>query len=166
MKYGQVRNLDIANGPGIRVTLFVTGCPFRCSGCFNTLYQDFEYGKNWSKDTQENFLSLGEPSYIKGFSILGGEPMAQGRAMLELLREIKRRYPEKSVWMWTGYRYEDLDVQQREFLDYLDVLVDGSFIEKLHEPGLVFKGSKNQRLIDIKQSLSSGRIVELYLSKS
>lgn len=165
MKYGQVRNLDIANGPGIRVTLFVTGCPFRCPGCFNTLYQDFEYGKEWTEDVRESFISLGKPSYIKGFSILGGEPMAQGLDMLELLKEIKKRYPEKNVWMWTGYRYEELDEGQRGFLNYIDVLVDGGFIENLHKPGLVFRGSTNQRLIDVNQSQSSGHIIVLNMSK-
>ncbi len=160
MRYAQVRSNDIANGPGIRITLFVTGCPFRCAGCFNAEYHDYNLGQEWNEVVQERFVGLGSVSFIDGFSILGGEPMAQDKDMLGLLRGIKAK-SGKSVWMWTGFRFEDLEGLQLEFLSYVDVLVDGSFVESQYEPGLLFKGSKNQRLIDVKASVKEGCVVEV-----
>ena len=160
MKYAQVRSNDIANGPGIRVTLFVTGCPFRCAGCFNEAYQDFGFGREWSKRTQEWYVSLGEPSYIDGYSILGGEPLAQGIEMIELLKTIKEK-TGKSIWMWTGYRFEDLNELQHKILDFVDVLVDGGFVENHFQPRLQFMGSTNQRLIKIQETLRAGRVIEV-----
>ncbi len=159
MKYAQVRTLDIANGPGIRVTLFVTGCPFHCTGCFNEAYQDFQYGTHWNDDIQQKFIKLGQVPFVDGYNILGGEPLAQGNAMLNLLRDIKEQ-TGKSIWMWTGFQYENLNELQHQTLRYVDVLVDGQYKENQHRPNLLYRGSSNQRLIDVQASLQLNQIIK------
>lgn len=158
MRYAQIRETDIANGEGIRVSLFVQGCPFRCKNCFNEDFQNFSGGNEWNEQIENEFISLGERPYIKGFSILGGEPMAQDEDLLNLLKNIKKR-TNKSIWVWTGFVYENLSDFQKEFLQYIDYLVDGPFVEELKDMKLKFRGSSNQRIIDIKKTLQNGNIV-------
>lgn len=158
MRYAQIRETDIANGEGIRVSLFVQGCPFRCKNCFNEDFQNFSGGNEWNEQIENEFISLGERPYIKGFSILGGEPMAQDEDLLNLLKNIKKR-TNKSIWVWTGFVYENLSDFQKEFLQYIDYLVDGPFVEELKDMKLKFRGSSNQRIIDVKKTLQNGNIV-------
>lgn len=169
MNYSEIKNCDIANGPGVRVTLFVSGCTHRCEGCFNEMTWDFEYGRPF---TQETIAQLSEdlaPDYIAGLTLLGGEPLeyANWQALLPLLRTVKARYPQKDIWCYTGYLF-DRDIledfcgrwaEMNEFLSYLDVIVDGEFILAQKDISLRFKGSKNQRIIAVQESLRTGRIV-------
>ncbi len=159
MKYAQIRECDIANGEGIRVSLFVTGCLLNCPGCFNKNYQDFNFGLEWNDQEQNEFIYLGNREYIDGYSILGGEPLLQGRAMLELVKTIKMN-SKKSIWLWTGLIFEELNEIQRDIIKFIDVLVDGPFIEKLKDRNLQFKGSKNQRIIDVQKTLLYEKIIE------
>lgn len=159
MKYAQIREQDIANGEGIRTSLFVTGCNLKCPGCFNVNYQDFSFGLDWNELVQDEFIELGCGEYIDGYSILGGEPLLQGREMLELVTSIRAR-SNKSIWMWTGLRFENLNEMQRSIVSEVDVLVDGPFIENMKQRGLIFKGSTNQRIIDIKNTLLQEKVVE------
>lgn len=159
MKYAQIRKQDIANGEGIRVSLFVTGCNVKCPGCFNVDYQDFSYGLDWNELVQDEFIKLGSEEYIDGYSILGGEPLLQGREMLELVTSIRAR-SNKSIWMWTGLRFEKLNEMQRSIVSEVDVLVDGPFLEEMYKRNLIFKGSSNQRIIDIKKTLLQEKVVE------
>lgn len=159
MKYAQIREYDIANGEGIRVSLFVTGCSLNCPGCFNKNYQDFNFGLNWNEQEQKEFISLGEKEFIDGFSILGGEPLLQGKEMLELVENIKVS-SGKSIWLWTGLLFEELNEIQREIINFIDVLIDGPYEAEKRDSNLKFRGSKNQRIIDIKKTLNDGKIVE------
>lgn len=160
MNYAQIRSSDLANGPGIRVSLFVSGCPHRCPGCFNEPYQDFAFGKKWDDRVQESFITLGKLPYVDGFSILGGEPMAQGWEMVSILEKIKEE-TGKGIWLWSGFAYESLSGVQRAMLPFIDVLVDGPFIQELYKPGLLFRGSRNQRIIDVQTTLKGEGIREL-----
>ncbi|MBR3950238.1 MAG: anaerobic ribonucleoside-triphosphate reductase activating protein [Oscillospiraceae bacterium] len=166
MNYATIKNCDIANGPGVRVSLFVSGCTHRCKGCFNEVAWDFQYGEPFTGETVEQILDMLRPSYIRGLTLLGGEPFEprnQG-AVVELLRRIKAELPEKSIWAFSGYLFEK-DILSgrlgdcREYLSYLDVLVDGPFIEEKKNLSLRFRGSENQRLIDVKASLAAGETV-------
>ena len=157
MRFAQIRKEDISNGPGIRVSLFVQGCNRHCDGCFNTETWDYDKGQIFNRRIQELFLDLGKEK-ITGFSILGGEPLDQDERMLELIKKIKERYPDKTIWMWTGHTYEDLTDKQMEIVKLIDVLVDGPFIISQKCPGKRFRGSMNQRIIDIKKTLESGTI--------
>ena len=170
MNYAQLKNNDIANGPGIRVSLFVSGCTHRCPGCFNEVAWDFDYGAPFTKETVDQILEMLAPDRIRGLTLLGGEPFEpqnQG-SILELLREVKRKYPEKSIWAFSGYLF-DKDILSgrlgdweitKEYLSYLDVLVDGPFIQSKKDLSLRFRGSSNQRLIDVPASLEKGEVVE------
>jgi len=169
MNYATIKNCDIANGPGVRVSLFVSGCTHRCPGCFNEVAWDFNYGSPFTQDTIDLILDMLKPQYVKGLTLLGGEPFEpqnQG-AIVELLRQVKQRYPEKSIWAFSGYLF-DRDILSkrlgkrevtREYLSYLDVLVDGPFVEAKKNLSLRFRGSENQRLIDVPASLKTGEIV-------
>ena len=166
MNYATIKNCDIANGPGVRVSLFVSGCTHRCPGCFNQVAWDFEYGEPFTEETVETILTMLRPAYIRGLTLLGGEPFEpqnQG-AIVELLRRVKQEMPEKSIWAFSGYLF-DRDIlsgrlgDTAEYLSYLDVLVDGPFIEAKKNLSLRFRGSENQRLIDVKQSLAAGEII-------
>lgn len=159
MRFAQIRKEDISNGPGIRVSLFVQGCNRHCDGCFNPETWDYSGGRIFNRRIQELFLSLGEEKRITGFSILGGEPLDQDERMLELIKKIKERYPDKTIWMWTGHTYENLTDEQMEIVKLIDVLVDGPFVISQRCPGKRFRGSMNQRIIDIKKTLESGTIV-------
>ena len=170
MNYASIKDCDIANGPGIRVSLFVSGCTHHCKGCFNQEAWDFDYGEPFTQDTIERILKMLSPGYIKGLTLLGGEPFEpqnQG-PIVELLRQVKEKYPEKSIWAFSGYLF-DRDILSgnlgdpavtKEYLSYLDVLVDGPFVEAKKDLMLRFRGSSNQRLIDIQKSLSSGSVIE------
>ena len=169
MNYAQIKNNDIANGPGIRVSLFVSGCTHRCPGCFNEVAWDFEYGQPFTQDTINMILDMMSPDRIRGLTLLGGEPFEpqnQG-PVLELLRQIKVKYPNKSIWAFSGYLFDrdilagrlgDWEIT-REYLSYLDVLVDGPFIQSKKNLSLRFRGSENQRLIDVPASLQTGTVV-------
>ena len=169
MNYATIKNCDVANGPGVRVSLFVSGCTHRCKGCFNEVAWDFDYGHPFDQGVIDLILSMLKPVHIKGLTILGGEPFEpqnQG-AIVELLRQVKEKYPEKSIWAFSGYLF-DRDILSgrlgdweitREYLGYLDVLVDGPFIQAKKNLSLRFRGSENQRLIDVKASLASGETV-------
>lgn len=169
MNYATIKNCDIANGPGVRVSLFVSGCTHRCPGCFNEVAWDFEYGEPFTRETIERILKMLKPAYVRGLTLLGGEPFEPQNqpALLELLRHVKEQLPEKSIWAFSGYLF-DRDILgwrlgpreiTEEILSYLDVLVDGPFIESKKNLSLRFRGSENQRLIDVPASLAAGQIV-------
>ena len=162
MNYATIKNCDIANGPGVRVSLFVSGCTHRCPGCFNEVAWDFGYGQPFTKETEDSILGMLAPDYVQGITLLGGEPFEpQNQAVLvPFLRRIKAQYPHKSIWAFSGYLFENMlsgRVGDREvcmeFLSYLDVLVDGPFVESKKNLMLRFRGSENQRLLDVPASL-------------
>ena len=152
MRYNTIRQMDIANGPGCRVSLFVQGCTFNCPGCFNPETKDFNGGTEFTNQTMENIFALAEPSHISGLSILGGEPLhpQNRRAVLEVVRQFKFKYPNKSVWIWTGYSWKD--IAEDLIGSGVDVVVDGLFKEELKDLRLKYKGSSNQRVIDVLNS--------------
>ena len=158
MRYAKIRGTDISNGPGIRASIFVQGCSRHCKNCFNPETWDFDGGRIFNRQVKMKFLNLAENKEIVGFSILGGEPLQQGSDMLDLVKSIKEMYPDKTIWMWTGYKYEDLNKEQLEIINYVDVLVDGAFIKSQRTPNRKFAGSGNQRIIDVQQSLKTGSI--------
>lgn len=169
MNYSEIKNYDIANGPGVRVTLFVSGCTHRCEGCFNEVTWDFDYGEPFDEKVQERILADLVPDYIAGLTLLGGEPLeyVNMQALLPFVQKVKEEYPKKNIWCYTGYRFEE-DVLgkfcekwdgMREFLDCIDVLVDGEFIPEQKDISLQFRGSANQRIILVHESLRSGRTV-------
>ncbi len=166
MNYAAIKPCDIANGPGVRVSLFVSGCTHHCPGCFQSETWDFSYGKPFTKATQERVLSLLEPEYIAGLTLLGGEPFEPPNqiGLLPLLKAVRDRYPQKSVWAFTGFLYEQLcagktGTAAREMLARIDVLVDGAFVQEEKQLGLRFRGSANQRLIDLRKTEAAGEIV-------
>ena len=161
MNYAEIKSCDIANGLGVRVSLFVSGCTHRCPECFNEIAWDFRYGKEFTEETIEHIIELLKPSHIKGLSLLGGEPMeiSNQRGLLPLLRRVHQEYPHKDVWCYSGYVYEDLlDGGKQhieitdELLSYIDILVDGPFILAKKDIRLKFRGSNNQRIIDMKKT--------------
>jgi anaerobic ribonucleoside-triphosphate reductase activating protein len=162
MYYGNIKKCDVADGPGVRVSLFVSGCRHHCKGCFQPETWSFTYGTPYTAAVQEEVLKLLEPSYIAGLTLLGGEPMEpeNQEALLPLLRCVRERFPKKTIWCYTGYTY-DTDLQPMgivrtaytdEILGLIDVLVDGEFVEEKKNITLLFRGSENQRLIDLAQS--------------
>ncbi len=168
MNYGEIKNYDIANGLGVRVSLFVSGCTHHCKGCFNPQTWDFSYGKPFTRETIDRLLEMLFPDYIDGLTLLGGEPMEPDnqRALLPFLKEVKSRFPKKNIWCYTGYLLDEellkpsrarCDVTD-EILSCIDVLVDGEFVEEKKNISLNFRGSENQRLIDLPLSLSTGKI--------
>lgn len=169
MNYADIKQYDVANGPGVRVSVFVSGCTHCCKGCFNKEAWDFQYGKPFTDETIQTVLTYLSPSYVKGLTILGGEPMEPENQpeVLRLLKAVKTEYPEKSVWMFSGYDFEkDMlnrmwqDIPEtKEILSCLDVLVDGEFMEELKNLSLRFKGSSNQRTILVQESLAAGSLV-------
>lgn len=169
MNYAQLRTHDVANGPGVRVSLFVSGCTHRCPGCFNSEAWDFGYGAPFDESVADSIIKALEPSYVKGFSLLGGEPFepCNQAVLAPLLERIKREYPQKTVWCYTGYsldadilphRLGDKDVTDR-MISNIDVLVDGRFILEQKDLSLRFRGSANQRIIDVSRSLLAGKAV-------
>ena len=170
MNYGTIKKTDIANGEGVRVSLFVSGCRHRCPHCFNPETWSFSYGKPFTEETEKEIADALAKPFINGLTVLGGEPFEpeNQRDLLPLLRQVRARYPQKTVWCFTGYRLDD--ELQRDgshprcevtdaMLDCIDVLVDGRFREELKDISLQFRGSRNQRIIDLPRTLSSDRIV-------
>lgn len=165
MNYADIKKVDVANGPGVRVSLFVSGCTHHCKECFNPETWDFSYGQPFGQEEVEKILSLLNKDHIRGLSLLGGEPFEpeNQRPVLELVRRVRRELPGKTVWCYTGYLFEELAANRigehsRELLEGLDVLVDGPFVLEQKDLGLRFRGSSNQRIIDVPASLESGTI--------
>jgi anaerobic ribonucleoside-triphosphate reductase activating protein len=158
MKYSQIRSLDIANGPGCRVSIFVSGCEHRCKGCFNPDTWNFDFGKEFTEDTLNSILELAKPDHISGLSILGGEPLhpRNSAEVCRLARRFKEAYPEKDIWLWTGYQLEDIFENLVD--SEIDVVVDGKFVEELKDLRLKYRGSSNQRVIDLKEIICTGAI--------
>ena len=159
MNYGNIKDCDIADGPGVRVSLFVSGCRHHCKGCFNKETWDFDYGMPYTKETEDEIIRLLAPSYIQGLTLLGGEPFEpeNQKELAGLLKRVRETYPDKDIWCYTGYLY-DVDLPEggrvhtevtEEMLSYIDVLVDGEFIEEEKDVTLVFRGSRNQRIIEL-----------------
>lgn len=165
MKYANIKYCDIANGPGVRTSLFVSGCNHRCPGCFNEIAWDFNYGKEFTEDTIKNIIDSLKDGFVKGLTLLGGEPLdpKNQRCVLELIKEVRNVYNNtKSIWCYTGYLYEDLLGKTEyinEILNNIDVLVDGPFILDKKKITLVFTGSSNQRIIDMKETLKNDKII-------
>lgn len=164
MRYGQIRQYDIANGPGIRATVFVTGCSRRCVNCFNEEYQDFNAGSEWTAAETERLISYLQDDTNSGLTLLGGEPMENADDLLELVQAVRRAVPEKSIWVYSGFLYEEILAQpaRKALLEACDVLVDGPFVDSLKDPGLYFRGSSNQRVIDVAKSREAGKAVLLW----
>lgn len=160
MRYNKIRKMDISNGPGVRVSIFMQGCVFNCKNCFNPETHDFNGGREFSDDTIERILELCNNDYIVGLSILGGEPMHPKNieGTTKLAKAFKEKYPNKNIWVWTGFLY-DKDLLDKEVLNYIDVLVDGQYKDELHNPKLRWCGSSNQRVIDVKKSKLENKIV-------
>ncbi len=171
MNFGEIKNCDIANGLGCRVSLFVSGCTHHCKGCFNAQTWDFNFGEKFTEKTENYILDLLKPSYIRGLSLLGGEPFEpeNQKVLYPFLQKVKKLFPDKTVWCYSGYLFEEIvgDKQARcttdiskDMLSLIDVLVDGKFIESQKDIRLKFRGSSNQRIIDVQKSLKDGKIVD------
>lgn len=169
MNYAEIKNCDIANGPGVRTSLFVSGCTHRCQNCFNEIAWDFNYGEPFTKETEDYILETLKPDYIKGLTLLGGEPMEHVNqiGLLPFIRRVKEMYPQKSIWCFTGYTFET-DILDRmckeyaetaELISYFDVIVDGKFVQELRNLMLKFRGSENQRIIKVQESLKEGKTI-------
>ena len=171
MNYGNIKPVDVADGPGVRVSLFVSGCRHHCKGCFNAETWNFDYGKPYTKETEDEIIKALQPAFIEGFTVLGGEPFEPENQVevVKLLKRVRQTYPQKSIWCYTGYTY-DTDLQKggkvytdvtEEMLFYIDVLVDGEFVEEERDITLKFRGSRNQRLL----TLSEGKVTGLWSDK-
>ena len=154
MNYAEIKKVDIANGPGVRVSLFVSGCRNHCKGCFNPETWDFDYGRPFTRATEDEIIKALRPSWIQGLSILGGEPTEEENAavLIPFLKRVRAALPDKDIWLYSGYTYEML--RDKEILTLADVLVDGPFLLELKDAGLAFRGSRNQRIIDLKEKES------------
>ncbi|MEE0957981.1 MAG: anaerobic ribonucleoside-triphosphate reductase activating protein [Ruminococcus sp.] len=169
MNYAEIKTCDIANGEGVRLSLFVSGCTHHCKNCFNPETWSFDYGKPFTNETEEYILSELKPGYVEGMTLLGGEPFEpqNQRALLPFLRRVRAQFPNKTIWCYTGYLFDkELLSESRarcectdEMLSLIDVLVDGEFVQELYNISLQFRGSSNQRIIDVKKSLSQGTVV-------
>lgn len=169
MNYADIKRCDVANGEGVRVSLFVSGCTHYCKGCFNKEAWDFDYGESFTEREIENIMEYLKPGYVAGLSLLGGEPMepSNQEGILPLLRRMKETYPEKTIWCYTGYLFDE-DILNRmcreseitkEIVSYLDIIVDGEFVQEKKNLKLNFRGSENQRIVDVKKTLETGEIV-------
>ena len=175
MRYAQIRSMDISNGEGVGVSLFVQGCPFHCKNCFNSETWDFNGGKEWTEETKNKFMELIDRPYIKRVSFLGGECLAEQNldGILSLIKEIRISFPEKTIWLYTGYSYSEIfrgqpsclsqeglnNFKRREIIKLCDVVVDGRYIDEQKDLTLKFKGSKNQHVIDVKKSIAQNKMV-------
>lgn len=178
MRYAQIRSMDISNGEGVGVSLFVQGCPFHCKNCFNSDTWDFNSGKEWTEEIKDKFMKLIDRPYIKRVSFLGGECLADQNldGVLDLIKEIRISFPEKTIWLYTGYAWEQLVYsrmpsgvgKEKEFLNWnrrneiisnIDICIDGEYVDNLKDLTLKWRGSKNQRVIDVKQSLTQNKVV-------
>ena len=162
MNYNKIRKMDISNGEGVRISIFFQGCEFHCKNCFNPETWDFTKGVEFTDKEIEEIITLASPDHISGLSILGGEPMhpknIEGATLLA--KRFKEKYPNKTIWAWSGFLYDDY-LKDKEIINYLDVLIDGQYINDLKNPTLKWRGSSNQRVIDVKKSLKNKK-VELY----
>lgn len=171
MYYGEIKNCDIANGEGVRITLFVSGCTNHCKGCFQPQTWDFSYGQPFTEETEREILGLLAPDYINGLTLLGGEPFEpeNQRALLPFLHRVREHYPHKDIWCFTGFTLDTLRTEGShprcettdEMLSLIDVLVDGPFVEEQKSLALRFRGSSNQRLIDLRASRRAGKLIFL-----
>ena len=154
MNYAEIKKVDIANGPGVRVSLFVSGCRNHCKGCFNPETWDFDYGRPFTRATEDEIIKTLRPSWIQGLSILGGEPTEEENAavLIPFLKRVRAVLLDKDIWLYSGYTYEAL--RDKEILTLVDVLVDGPFLLELKDAGLAFRGSRNQRIIDLREKES------------
>jgi len=152
--------MDISNGPGVRVSIFMQGCAFHCKNCFNPETWDFKKGEEFTDEVIEHILELCEKDHIKGLSILGGEPMhpLNIEGSTKLAKAFKEKFKDKTIWVWSGFLF-DRDLKDKEILKYIDVLVDGQYVDELHDPTLKWKGSSNQRVIDVQKSLKENKII-------
>lgn len=158
MYYSQINRVDIANGIGVRVSLFVSGCRNRCKGCFNPETWNFKYGQKYTSETEAEIIEALNHDYITGLSILGGDPFEpENYRIYDLCKTVKSIYPQKDIWVYTGYKFET--IRDLKVMEYIDVLVDGKFEEELKDITLRFKGSSNQRIIDVQESLNTGKVV-------
>ncbi|MCX4303930.1 MAG: anaerobic ribonucleoside-triphosphate reductase activating protein [Clostridia bacterium] len=161
MRYNKIRKMDISNGEGIRVSIFMQGCTFNCKNCFNPETHDFKGGKKFTDETIEKVLELCDDEHIAGLSILGGEPMhpdnIEGTTLLS--KRFKEKFPNKNIWVWSGFKFEEY-LKDKEVLKYIDVLIDGQYVDELRDPTLKWRGSSNQRVIDVQKSLEKGSIIE------
>lgn len=164
MKYTQIRDMDISNGEGIGIALFTQGCPYHCKNCFNPETWDFESGKDWNQETENLIIELMKPDYIKRLTILGGEPLIERNIepLTKLLTKVKENYPEKKVWLYTGGNFESEIEKNINLIKNIDIIIDGKFIDSLKNPKLKFRGSSNQRVIDVKKSIENNKTI-LYL---
>lgn len=169
MNFAEIKYCDVANGPGVRTSLFVSGCSHHCPGCFNEIAWDFNYGKPFTQDTIDSIIESLKPDYIQGLTLLGGEPFeySNQKGLLPLVRQVREVLPQKDIWCFTGFLF-DKDIienmckkwkETNELLSYIDVLVDGRFVEELKNLNLKFKGSENQRTILVNESLKSGNVI-------
>lgn len=169
MNYAEIKYCDVANGPGVRTSLFVSGCSHHCPRCFNEIAWDFNYGKPFTQDTIDSIIESLKPDYIQGLTLLGGEPFeySNQKGLLPLVRQVREVLPQKDIWCFTGFLF-DKDIienmckrwkETNELLSYIDVLVDGRFVEELKNLNLKFKGSENQRTILVNESLKSGNVI-------
>ena len=154
MNYAEIKKVDISNGPGVRVSLFVSGCRNHCKGCFNPETWDFDYGRPFTRETEDEIIEALRPSWIQGLSILGGEPTEEENAavLIPFLKRVRAVLPDKDIWLYSGYTYEML--RDKEILTLVDVLVDGPFLLEQKDAGLAFRGSRNQRIIDLREKES------------
>lgn len=162
MRYALMRSMDISNGTFVGASLFVQGCRFHCKNCFNQETWDFNGGKEWTQESKDTFLSLINKPHIKRVSILGGEPLVEENVddVVDLMKSIKELYPDKVIWVYTGYRIEELSESTRnDIFQYADIIVDGRFVDELKNITLKFRGSSNQRVIDVKKTIEQEKIV-------
>ena len=161
MKYAQIREMDVTNGNGIGVALFTQGCPYHCKNCFNPETWDFDKGTDWTKETEDKIIELLKPEYITRLTILGGEPLVERNIepLTALLKRVKGIYPNKQVWLYTGGDFEVLEGLYEEIFQYIDILIDGRYIDDLRDYKLKWRGSSNQRIIDVQASLKSGNVI-------
>ena len=162
MRYNKIRKMDISNGPGVRVSIFMQGCAFNCKNCFNPETHDFKGGKEFTDETINRVLELCNNENVEGLSILGGEPMHPNNieGTTKLVKAFKEKYPNKNLWVWSGFEF-DKDLKGKEVLNYIDVLIDGVYKDELHDPTLKWRGSSNQRVIDVQKSIKEGKVVML-----
>lgn len=160
MRYNKIRKMDISNGPGVRVSIFMQGCTFNCKECFNPETHDFEGGKEFNEETIDRIIELCNNENISGLSVLGGEPLhpKNVEGTTKLVKTFKEKLPDKSVWIWSGFSFDN-DLKDKEVMKYTDVLIDGRYQDELRNPMLKWRGSENQRVIDVKNSLKNNEII-------
>lgn len=160
MRYNLIRKMDISDGPGVRVSVFLQGCEFHCKNCFNPETWSFDGGKEFTDEHIDEIMKLCGASHIKGLSILGGEPLHPRNieATTKIAKTFKEKYPNKDLWVWSGFIFDD-DMRKKEVFKYIDTLVDGQYVDELHNPTLKWRGSSNQRVIDVQKSLKENKVI-------